>query len=103
AYAWLASAGRGDKKFASNLLEKHGVPGIKYLDEGSRAAGMQKFTVRWTPNDAGAEVVDRATGQSQGVFPTFAEADNWVNKNAAPPTHNFVVFHHDTLGNVTRN
>jgi hypothetical protein len=91
----------GSEQAASETLRGAGLPGLRYLDQQSRAMGMTKYNVKWGPK-GGAEVFDRATGKSMGEFPTFADADQWVAANRDKPTSNFVVFHQEALGPSVR-
>lgn len=92
----------GNQEAASQVLHEQGIPGIKYLDQASRSQGMTTYTAKWTPDGTGAEVFHRQTGVSQGVFPSFAEADKWIQAHAPKETRNIVVFDPDILGDVKR-
>jgi hypothetical protein len=85
------SASIGDKG-ASKLLASLGIPGIRFLDQGSRSPGLDKYRVQWDKSGEIAEVIEKATGKSMGTFDTFKEADQWVADHADALTHNYVLF-----------
>ncbi|MES2367576.1 MAG: hypothetical protein V4563_17000, partial [Pseudomonadota bacterium] len=88
----------------AKLLKESGIPGIKYLDQGSRAGpmpGTKGFTAQWNKAGTGVEVVEKATGKVQ-AFPSFAAADAFIEKQPANLTRNFVVFDPAILEDVTR-
>jgi hypothetical protein len=79
-------------RIASQRMLELGIPGIRYLDQGSRVAGQNKLNARWDSKQTKAEVFDRATGVTVQTFDTFAAADKYIAEQADAATHNYVIF-----------
>jgi hypothetical protein len=78
----------GNKAQASETLLKYGIPGIKYLDQGSRS-GTHWMSIA---KDGKIHVLG-PENNSVGTFPTREEALAFSKrKNAESATRNFVVF-----------
>jgi hypothetical protein len=79
-----------DPSRASAMLNEAGIPGIRYLDEGSRGI------LHVEPH----EFLDGSKGfrvngpRGDQVFDTFKEAQDFIAKHGpqADPTHNYVIF-----------
>lgn len=97
AYLMLAGPGKQGAKAASEKLANLGIAGIRYLDQGSRTPGADKYRVQWDKTDTIAEVIERSTGKSMGTFDTFKQADKWVADHADKATSNYVVFREEDL------
>lgn len=84
---------RREAEVASQELSQAGIPGIRYLDQGSRLPqGGTGIQVKW--NEAGTKpiAVDRS-GQVLQEFDSFKEADAWVAKQGdSSRTRNIVLF-----------
>jgi len=97
----------------SRALIEAGVPGVRYLDQGSRAtAEGQVLGIEQTPNGWIAKIrVDNRTGvgfqspttmiTTSKPFPTEQEATNWANAKTSGGTRNIVVFD-DQLIDIVR-
>jgi hypothetical protein len=97
----------------SRALADAGVPGVRYLDQGSRAtAEGQVLGIEQTPNGWIAKIrVDNRTGvgfqspttmiTTSKPFPTEQEATNWANAKTSGGTRNIVVFD-DQLIDIVR-
>jgi hypothetical protein len=81
---------------AIDMLHQAGIPGIKYLDQGSRGAAGPPRKL-WN----GEWQVD--TGQNSPTFATEAEANAHYQDlmKKSPGTSNYVVFNHDLI-NIVR-
>lgn len=102
-YEMLAQR-RGSPEAASTLFREQGIPGIRYLDQGSRpTSGGQLLDVFETPNGwkSKVKVTNRGGTQFQSPsdiittsmpFKTKEEATNWANEKIGSGTSNFVVF-----------
>jgi hypothetical protein len=77
----------GGRPLASEIFNEAGIPGIKYLDEGSRGV----WDVRENPKGfRGQQTISPGYGGKMSeYFPTQDAAQDWINKNR---TSNFVVF-----------
>lgn len=91
--AWVKSVGGGTAEGASRYLRSMGIPGIRYLDGGSRNQGpkyeVSKIDGKWRvlKEDGGW-----ATSTVVVSFDTRQEADAWVEKHTPKPDHNYVIF-----------
>jgi hypothetical protein len=102
-YDFLASGNNQRAASAASLaLREAGIPGIKYLDEGSRALpqgtvmGAQQTPQGWVSSIRGAHPSSFNGGTiftKSMPFPSEAEALQWAtDKVATKPTSNYVVF-----------
>jgi hypothetical protein len=87
--------GRGTAETATETAAKAGIPGIRYLDQGSRMP-TSDFTV-WAPRVGRDEqFVVRGPGDvTHAKFNTREEANAFADRENAklnPQTHNYVVF-----------
>ena len=87
------------QEMASNYLQKRGISGIKYLDEGSRISYKAQTTYKGNPY---GDVVS---------FPTKKQLDDYIAEksqegfgvNTLPQTSNYVVFDPNTIKILERN
>ena len=97
---------------AAEIMREAGIPGIRYLDAGSRGtSGGQILSVEKGPQGWVAKIrVDNRTGAFQTPttiittskpFPTKQEASDWANAEVGGGTRNFVVFD-DRLISIVR-
>jgi hypothetical protein len=79
---------------AAERLKAAGIKGIRYLDQGSRAAGNQPAEVAQftTGKNAGKWKVRATTGEVAGPFNSQDEAQTFLDTNFRKSTSNFVVF-----------
>lgn len=86
------ASGFSDKANASKILQDAGIPGIKYLDQGSRNAGDWHITPP-TQTVSGKWMVKNSDYNSQGMhFDTEAEAKAALAEKQSQATHNYVLF-----------
>jgi hypothetical protein len=91
--------------FASDALREAGIPGIRYLDQGSRntsageligvakGADGWKAKIRKTPSGQVGDVIPMAPSiTTSKSFPTEQSARDWANSQIGGGTSNFVVF-----------
>lgn len=100
----LLSNREGSPKKASELLQRQGVTGTRYLDQQSRGtSGGEILDVFETPNGwrSKVKVANRSGTQFDAPtdifttsmpFKTKEEATNWANEKIGSGTSNFVVF-----------
>ena len=97
----LAQIGKG--KEGANILQKAGIPGIKYLDQASRNASGWHIT---PPSNtvSGKWMVKGSDYNSKGVhFETEQEAKDYMKQKLGEATRNFVVFDPNHLTILERN
>ena len=87
---------------ASQYLHNEGVPGIKYLDQGSRFLGGKVEPYKFGSTE-GFQIVDGKGRQFDGVFKTQEEAQAALDKYKANPTRNLVVFNAKNVEITHRN
>lgn len=92
AYEFLASK-LGSEKAASEYLSKHGIKGIRYLDEGSRNLKPQQRNGYWT-------TVNQSTHKFQGKWWSEEEAAEGLKEYQ---THNYVIFNDRDIEITHRN
>ncbi len=84
---------------ASALLHKYGIPGIKYLDQGSRVQS-------WVEQSTGGKwraTINTPMGASKStMFDSQQAAEQFVKQQGEQGTRNFVVFDPAILEDVTR-
>jgi len=115
AYTWIASAlqktgnDRAGARAASALLSKHGVPGVKYLDQGSRAAGEGTHNyVVFPGEEKNLKILDRYFQNGGGNKTETPEFKSWFGKSAVVDDAGkpLVVYHGagrpDRIGDVFR-
>lgn len=86
--------GLGSDEAASSALQEAGIPGIRYLDQGSR--GLSAFQIK--AHSDGFQVTNLAQGQQSPMFKTKEEANTWKD---AQGTRNYVLFN-DQLVDIMR-
>lgn len=97
----LAQIGKG--KEGADILQKAGIPGIKYLDQASRNAAGWHIT---PPSNtvSGKWMVKGSDYNSKGVhFETEKEAKDYMKQKLGEATRNFVVFDPNHLTILERN
>ena len=96
---------------AAQQLRDAGIPGIKYLDQGSRATAFgEHIGTEQTPQGWQAKIRTENRGGGAGgfqaptsifttspPFPTKAAADAWAQDKIGNATHNYVVFDPATI------
>jgi hypothetical protein len=89
-----------DPALGSQKLREAGIPGIKYLDQGSRPT-QRSMTVSEAKGPAGETLytIYGADGGPAPYFKTKSEAEAWLQERQ-PQSHNFVVFD-DALIEIT--
>ena len=80
---------------AAAALREAGIPGIRYLDQGSRNMAMLKVEPHEFLNGQQGFKVNGPQGDM--FFDTAPEAQAYVNKFNAQPTSNYVVFNPDIV------
>lgn len=92
--ALAGDLGAWDK--ASAALMERGVPGIKYLDQGSRLSGdADRLVANYGTREKALEVAQKRLEASQRTFGAQKDRAAWEKlalELAAPRTNNFVVF-----------
>jgi hypothetical protein len=87
----------GDPAAVAQALHQAGIPGIRYLDQGSRAAANLTITPP-TQTVSGKWMVKGDDYNSQGQhFDTQAEAQKYLAEQNAKATRNHVVFDANTI------
>jgi hypothetical protein len=97
----LAQIGKG--KEGADILQKAGIPGIKYLDQASRNAAGWHIT---PPSNtvSGKWMVKGSDYNSKGAhFDTEQEAKDFMKQKLGEATRNFVVFDPNHLSILERN
>jgi hypothetical protein len=97
----LAQIGKG--KEGADILQKAGIPGIKYLDQASRNAAGWHIT---PPSNtvSGKWMVKGSDYNSKGNhFDTEQEAKDFMKQKLGEATRNFVVFDPNHLSILERN
>lgn len=100
-YQWITEKMGGAHDKASEALKSYGIPGIRYLDEGSRGNFKAQTTYKGEPY---GDVVSFATKQQLDDYITEKAAEGFGVKTF-PQTSNFVVFpgNEDLLKILERN
>ena len=92
-----ASLGQGSAESSAAAWQQAGIPGIRYLDQGSRNAGGWHIT----PPDqtvSGKWMVKSNDYNSQGMhFDNEADARAALDQKIGGQTHNYVVFDANTI------
>jgi len=87
-------------KDASDFLREAGIPGIKYLDQGSRKS-WQVINLQGKGDPAKQFIA--VVGKSRQAFGTMAEAERWAHSEAYKEgTRNFVVFDPSIITDVRK-
>jgi hypothetical protein len=99
---WLAGAGGNPDIYATEKLKQAGIPGIRYLDQGSRNVGGKSLGVQEMPGGFVGRFLP--SGQTSGAavsspgFKTQGEAQSWIDQHiTGDQTHNYVVFDDKTI------
>ena len=115
AFEFLQSFGSGNRAKASEMLKDQGIPGIKYLDQGSRGAkGGELIDTfqkdgKWHTKVRGYDHTNMVAGEPQMVintskpFSTKEEALSWADKKINTGTSNFVLFSDEIAKILERN
>lgn len=85
----------GTGEDATAALREAGVPGIKYLDQGSRPDEMRivdRSNITAKPSDEGPFFVHNLGKEVGGPFNEHSSAQKWLEANRPKQTRNFVVF-----------
>jgi len=100
--------GAGDRQRVSELLAQHGIPGIRYLDQGSRSADMgyriifpdgKPSNTRWKTKAEAETALGNAGKQGRDTKDAKIE---FIDDDTRS-TRNYVVFDPDILTEVKRN
>ena len=91
---------RPDPGAASQRMAEAGIPGIRYLDQGSRHLPDPTITPLGS-NAGGRSYWQVGSGPSKRLFRSEAAANDYV-ANAPAPTHNVVVFDPKNLEVIRR-
>jgi len=89
---------------ASRALKEAGLPGIKYLDQGSRAQNVIDQRLQTLVTKHGGNIEAAVDDLGRGVYLPPKEKAKWrqsLIENYQPQTHNFVVFD-DQLVSILR-
>jgi hypothetical protein len=103
-----SSAGHPGYAIVSNNLREAGIPGIKYLDQGSRGGGAVRYEVVSRPEAGGRysyDLIDHKGGTENviGNYPTREAADAARAKFPEPrETRNYVIFDDNTIDILKR-
>lgn len=103
--AYAKSIGKDAKAEASKLLAEAGIPGIRYLDQGSRQQGRRLELERELADFRRMEAAERAGGD-EALAKSRAEMAADVEAELAKipePTYNYVIFDERLIEIVDRN
>ena len=90
---------KGGKEAASRYLASIGIPGIRYLDGGSRMS----VEVDEPPSGGFRVITAGPRGASAEYFNTHKEANEFADKKRKESTHNYVIFDDSLITLTHRN
>ena len=79
----------------SNYLQSKGIPGIKYLDQGSRPMkgfGRGQILSLYNKQPKGQTWLATADTGAVKEFKDYGEAEKWMTEQVQKKTSNFVLF-----------